>query len=507
MENAISASRTERVVSSSVPSNVIERDEPSKARKEKCPETQVFPKISEVNAANVRDALVAINTPLPEMNLVAPILRQSSKSRARSMPPQFPPQELTVPASHRVFSQKIDTRHDFKHVKNALSSPSVLRKLAPGGQQAPLIMPPKFPPEELRMIYTTPNQPSKSKGRASSAPPESSQADKPNARTRALKNRHCNQGRSGADAFQTCLQGLCERLRAQGKAPSYMLLKKYVVEKWGPQMFDSRRDEVISVLFTVNSTLSPQNQQTNRATVKKQKSFRVNIVKVISRVLSHSHAHRKRTIIAPSQYAMYACQGEDTPPRAKLDPRQQSIFDLIESERTYRDDLAVLVKQCMRPLQQQQQQHLRLAEQEKLKRGTYPKKRPSKRGLIFGFFKKSKNAQSQKAKTLQPRKNLPANAEQKPVLSQSQVCTIFRNLDSLYELSKNLHGDLAKQGVHGGVGQVMLRYSAFFKMYVAYFMGAEQGMQLVHDLTSKNQRFKVCIALSIKMFTHLRVHY
>ena len=197
----------------------------------------------------------------------------------------------------------------------------------------------------------------------------------------------------------------------------------------------------------------------------------------------------------------YARQSEDmiidTPPRAKLDPRQQSIFDLIESERTYRDDLAVLVKQCMRPLQQQQQH----AEQEKRRRqSAMPKKRRS----IFDLFKKSKNTQLAKSKTPDPprRKSTFSIAEQKPVLHQVQVSTIFRNVDSLYELSRNLHGDLAKQGVHGGVGQVMLRYSAFFKMYVAYFMGAEQGMELVHHLANNDQRFKVCIALAMCMFTH-----
>ena len=296
IENLISASNTEPlsdVISPPVPSNVSERDEPSKATKEECPETQVFPATSDANAADMRDALIAINTPLPEMDLVTPMLQPIDETIRMSMPPQFPPQELAVPVSHRVFSKKTDSVHNSptRHKKNALSSPPALRVMTTVSPRKPAstMMPPKFPPEELRMMYTTPNQPAKAKGRANSAPPESAKADKPNARTRALKNRRCSTGRSGVDAFQACLQELCERLRAQRKTPSYMLLKKFVVEQWGQEIFDSRRDEVISVLFTVNSTLSPQpvQQTSNRASVKKRQSVRVTIVKVISRALSH----------------------------------------------------------------------------------------------------------------------------------------------------------------------------------------------------------------------------
>ena len=83
------------------------------------------------------------------------------------------------------------------------------------------------------------------------------------------------------------MQDLCERLKAQGEAPSYMLLKKYVVEQWGQEIFDARRDDVISVLFTFNSTLSPQASQQTANRIKKRKSSRMTIVKVIARALFH----------------------------------------------------------------------------------------------------------------------------------------------------------------------------------------------------------------------------
>ena len=121
----------------------------------------------------------------------------------------------------------------------------------------------------------------------------------------------------------------------------------------------------------------------------------------------------------------------DTPPRAKMDPREQSIFDLIESERTYRDDLAVLVKQCMQPLQQQQQQ-LQKQKQHRRQSTAEPKK---KRKLLWfmspGGSSKAKGKGSiGKSKTPEPRrrKSCPS-IPLKPVLTQPQVATIFRNVD------------------------------------------------------------------------------
>ena len=150
----------------------------------------------------------------------------------------------------------------------------------------------------------------------------------------------------------------------------------------------------------------------------------------------------------------------------------------------------------MGPLEQQRQQQ----QSEQIQRRKSSILTPRKRDKILWFFggsgkdkakinnalNRSNSIDSRRRKSSTSLSNL-----KKPILTQLQHATIFRNIDSLYELSKNLEADLSKQGVHGGVGQVMLRYGAFFKMYVSFFMGAEQGMQLIHDLTRNNQRFKV----------------
>ena len=115
----------------------------------------------------------------------------------------------------------------------------------------------------------------------------------------------------------------------------------------------------------------------------------------------------------------------------KCTARQRIILEFITSERTYRDDLRVLVE-AIHPIEE--------------------------------------------------------------ILPQLEVSLIFRNINSLYQLSNQLCEDLVNEGVHGNVGQVVLRYADFFKMYAAYWIGDSQATELVYQHSHDNKQFQSVIA-------------
>ena len=58
--------------------------------------------------------------------------------------------------------------------------------------------------------------------------------------------------------------------------------------------------------------------------------------------------------------------------------------------------------------------------------------------------------------------------ETKPLLTQEEITIIFHSVETIYGVDSNLLAELKKEGEHGQIGRVFVRFGPFLRIYADY---------------------------------------
>lgn len=88
-------------------------------------------------------------------------------------------------------------------------------------------------------------------------------------------------------------------------------------------------------------------------------------------------------------------------------------------------------------------------------------------------------------------------------LAEEEILAIFQNVDYIYELHHKLYKELRDalwdKRLLKDVGNIMLRYTPFFRLYITYVNDYEKGLELLESTREKNSKFDFFISVSEKV--------
>lgn len=128
------------------------------------------------------------------------------------------------------------------------------------------------------------------------------------------------------DAFTECLHGQCKCHVDKKSSPTFKSIKKHLVERWGQDIFNKRREEALDYMFSINTTSHQHPEEECRSPHSRP---------------SPKTQFRRKTISGRGEVLAI-----DYASRATTTNTDEQEWD----SKSYMTDLDVLVEQCLQPL-------------------------------------------------------------------------------------------------------------------------------------------------------------
>ena len=72
--------------------------------------------------------------------------------------------------------------------------------------------------------------------------------------------------------------------------------------------------------------------------------------------------------------------------------------------------------------------------------------------------------------------------ENKPLLTQEEITIIFHSVATIYGVDSKLLAELKKEGEHGQIGRVFVRFGPFLKIYAGYLSKVKVSLHTLHKI-------------------------
>ena len=72
--------------------------------------------------------------------------------------------------------------------------------------------------------------------------------------------------------------------------------------------------------------------------------------------------------------------------------------------------------------------------------------------------------------------------ETKPLLTQEEITIIFHSVETIYGVDSNLLAELKKEGEHGQIGRVFVRFGPFLRIYADYLSKVKVSLHTLRKI-------------------------